>query len=70
MGTQIAPMLAVTDGRAAIEFYKAAFGATVLWNLDGTVAGLEIGGAPFFLAEEAPKYGTRAGLGGVHDGAD
>ena len=60
MRTQIAPMLAVIDGRAAIEFYKAAFGATVLWDLDGAVASLEIGGAPFFLAEEAPEYGTRA----------
>lgn len=60
MRTQIAPMLAVGDGRAAMEFYKAAFGATVLWDLDGAVAGLEIGGAAFFLAEEAPEYGTRA----------
>ena len=59
MGTQIAPMLAVSDGRAAIAFYKAAFGGTVLWELDGAVAGLEIDGAPFFLAEEAPEYGTR-----------
>ena len=30
MGTQISPMLAVGDGNAAIEFYKAAFGATLL----------------------------------------
>src|SRR5881275_2255716 len=59
MGTQITPMLAVSDGKAAMEFYKAAFGATVLWDLDGQVAGLEIDGAPFFLAEEAPEYGTR-----------
>jgi uncharacterized glyoxalase superfamily protein PhnB len=27
METQIAPMLAVRDGTAAIAFYKAAFGA-------------------------------------------
>jgi uncharacterized glyoxalase superfamily protein PhnB len=27
---QISPMLAVDDGKAAIAFYKAAFGATVL----------------------------------------
>ncbi|PYT75095.1 MAG: glyoxalase [Acidobacteria bacterium] len=59
MGTQITPMLAVSDGKAAMEFYKAAFGATVLWDLDGQVAGLEIDGAPFFLAEEAAEYGTR-----------
>jgi uncharacterized glyoxalase superfamily protein PhnB len=26
-------MLAVSDGNATIEFYKAAFGAEVLWDL-------------------------------------
>lgn len=62
MPTQISPMLAVSDGNAAIEFYKAAFGATLLWRLGGThvVAGLEINGAHFFLAHESPEYGTRA----------
>jgi len=62
MATQISPMLAVSDGNTAIEFYKAAFGATVQWHLgDGhVVAGLEIGGAPFFLAHESPPHGTRA----------
>jgi len=61
MATQISPMLAVGDGSAAIEFYKAAFGATVLWHLgEGhIVAGLEIDGAQFFLATESPEYGTR-----------
>jgi PhnB protein len=62
MGTQIAPMLAVSDGNAAIEFYKAAFGATLLWHLDGgghVVAGLSIDDAPFFLAHESPPHGTR-----------
>jgi PhnB protein len=55
-------MLAVSDGNAAIAFYKAAFGATVLWHLDGgghVVAGLSIDGAPFFLAHESPPHGTR-----------
>jgi PhnB protein len=62
MGTQISPMLAVSDGNAAIEFYVRAFGATVLWRLgDGhVVAGLSIDGASFFLAHESPEYGTRA----------
>ena len=61
MATQIAPMLAVGDGNAAIAFYKAAFGATVLWHIgDGhVVAGLSIDGAPFFLASESPSRGTR-----------
>ena len=54
-------MLAVSDGNAAITFYQAAFGATLLWHLDGghVVAGLSIGGAPFFLANESPPHGTR-----------
>lgn len=60
---QISVMLAVPDGSAAIEFYQKAFDATLLWSL-GTgadvVAGLEIHGAPFFLAAEAPSFGTRA----------
>lgn len=62
MTTQISPMLAVTNGDAAIAFYAAAFGATVLWHLpDGhAVAGLEIDGAEFFLAHESPPHGTRS----------
>jgi uncharacterized glyoxalase superfamily protein PhnB len=63
---QIFPMLAVGDGDAAIEFYKAAFDAEVLWRLDGgghIVAGLEVHGARFFLAHESPPYGTRAPAG-------
>jgi len=61
METQIAPMLAVSDGNAAINFYRKAFGAELLWELgEGEiVAGLSIGGAKFFLAHEAPAYGTR-----------
>ena len=60
MKTQISPMLAVKNVRTAIDFYVAAFGATVLWTLDDQVAGLEIDGAEFFLAIEAAKYGKRA----------
>jgi uncharacterized glyoxalase superfamily protein PhnB len=62
METQIAPMLAVSDGKAAIAFYKAAFGAEVLWHLgeEHGVAGLAVGDAKFFLAHESPDYGTRS----------
>jgi PhnB protein len=63
MQTQISPMFAVSDGNAAIAFYKAAFGATLLWHLDGeghVVAGLSIDGAQFFLAHESPPHGTRS----------
>ncbi len=46
----ISLMLAVPNAPAAVEWYKRALGATELWSL-GSVAGLEIEGAPFFLAE-------------------
>jgi uncharacterized glyoxalase superfamily protein PhnB len=63
MPAQISPMLAVVDGNAAIEFYKAAFDASVLWHLESdghVVAGLSIHGSPLFLAQESPSYGTRS----------
>jgi len=62
MPTEISPMLAVSDGNAAIRFYESAFGATLLWRLgdEHVVAGLSINGARFFLAHESPSYGTRA----------
>jgi PhnB protein len=40
-----------------------AFGAELLWHLDGAghvVAGLSINGAKFFLAHESPPHGTRS----------
>lgn len=51
-GPMISIMLAVNDAPTAVEWYKRALGATVLWSL-GSVAGLEIAGAPFFLGEPA-----------------
>jgi PhnB protein len=48
----ISLMLAVPDAPAAVAWYRSALGATVLWDL-GSVVGLEIGGAPVFLAEPA-----------------
>src|SRR4030095_16735088 len=60
----ISVMLAVTDTPAAVEWYKRALGATVLWSL-GSVAGLDISGAPFFLGEPANNGGespTRLGI--------
>ena len=48
----ISVMLAVADTPTAVEWYKRALGATLLWSL-GSVAGLEIAGAPFFLGEPA-----------------
>jgi PhnB protein len=46
----ISVMLAVADAPAAVTWYKRALGAVELWSL-GSVAGLEIAGAPFFVGE-------------------
>jgi uncharacterized glyoxalase superfamily protein PhnB len=48
--TNLSVMLAVTDTPKAVEWYQKALGARLLWSL-GSVAGLEIDGAPFFLHE-------------------
>jgi PhnB protein len=48
----ISVMLAVPDAGRASAWYQTALGATELWNL-GSVIGLEIGGAAFFLGEPA-----------------
>src|SRR5215469_7433408 len=65
MATEIAVMLAVSDAKAAVEFYKKAFGAEAYWKIgsdEHMVAGLAIGGARFFLATESPEFGTRGPL--------
>jgi PhnB protein len=49
-------MLAVSDAPAAADWYGQALGARVRWSL-GSVVGLEIEGAPFFLHEP-----TRSGF--------
>jgi PhnB protein len=48
--TLISLMLAVPDTPEAVRWYQEALGAQLLWSL-GSVAGLEINGAPFFLHE-------------------
>ena len=48
----ISLMFAVPDAPKAAAWYKEALGATELWNL-GSVIGLEIAGAPFFVGEPA-----------------
>jgi PhnB protein len=50
MTMRISAMLAVEDAPAASAWYQRALGATELWSL-GSVVGLEIAGAPFFLHE-------------------
>lgn len=51
-GPVISVMLAVNDAPTAVAWYKRALGAVELWSL-GSVAGLEIAGAPFFVGEPA-----------------
>jgi uncharacterized glyoxalase superfamily protein PhnB len=46
--TTISVMLAVPNTPKAVDWYTKALGARLLWSL-GSVAGLELDGAPFFL---------------------
>jgi PhnB protein len=60
--TSILPQLSVRHGRAAIEFYKAAFGAVEDYRVGGTdeheaiVAQLSVGEASFWVADESPPH--------------
>ena len=58
--TTIAPLLSVRHGARAIEFYKAAFGATELMRVEDpggdVVARLAVEGAEFWLADESPAH--------------
>jgi PhnB protein len=58
--TTIAPLLSVRTGAKAIEFYKAAFGASELYRVDApdgaVVAQLSVDGADFWLADESPEH--------------
>ena len=56
--TLITATLSVRRGYEAIEFYKAAFGATVLHQVgdaENVVARLEVNGAEFWLSDESPE---------------
>ncbi len=57
--TSIAPMLSVRKGAKAVEFYKAAFGATEAFRMDApdgsVVARLSVDGAEFWVADESPE---------------
>jgi PhnB protein len=52
-GPQISVMLIVPHAEVAVAWYREALGAEVRWDLGG-VAGLDVGGAPFFLHEANP----------------
>jgi PhnB protein len=51
-GPVISLMLAVPDAAAAVQWYERALGAAQLWNL-GSVVGMTLDGAPFFVGEPA-----------------
>lgn len=60
--TTLAPFLSVRDGIRAIDFYKAAFGATELFRMDDgggpVVARLSVGDSEFWLSDESPEHGN------------
>jgi PhnB protein len=53
-------MLSVRNGKGAIDFYKAAFGASELFRVESgdgaVVARLAVGKAEFWLADESPEH--------------
>jgi PhnB protein len=57
---RILPQLSVRHGRAAVDFYKAAFGAIEVYRVGGTdenpdvVAQLTVGDASFWVSDESP----------------
>jgi PhnB protein len=60
--TSVQAQLSVRDGRAAIDFYREAFGAVELHRVGGTdespsvVSQLSVGNAAFWVADESPKH--------------
>ncbi len=58
----IVPQLSVRRGRAAVEFYKAAFGAVEVYRVGGdernesVVSQLRVGTATFWVADESPEH--------------
>jgi PhnB protein len=60
----VQPQLAVRRGRAAVDFYKDAFGAVEVYRFGGNedleevVAQLAIGGSLFWVEDESPEHGS------------
>jgi PhnB protein len=58
----IVAQLSVRRGRAAVEFYKAAFGAIEVYRVGGTdhdpavVSQLAVGDSSFWVADESPEH--------------
>jgi PhnB protein len=56
----LSAFLSVRDSARAVEFYKAAFGATELFRFDdengSVIAQLAVGKGDFWLADESPEF--------------
>ena len=68
--TSIAPWLAVSDARKAVDYYKAAFDAVELYRLDGddgnvAVAQLTVAGAAFWVQDDVEASPKVPGAGSV-----
>jgi PhnB protein len=68
--TAIEPWLAVPDARGALDFYRNAFGAVEAYRLDDddgrpVVAQLSIGGAAFWIQDDADASPVAPGVGSV-----
>jgi len=61
VSVEISPELSVRRGHAAVEFYKAAFGAVEIYRVGGTdehesvVSQLSVGKGSFWVADESPE---------------
>jgi PhnB protein len=62
--SSISPMLNVRGGARAVDFYRAAFGATELFRVDdpggAVVAQLGVDEASFWVADESPEHANPA----------
>ncbi len=62
----VAPQLSVRRGRAAVAFYRVAFGATELLRVGGTeeepavVSLLSVGDGTFWVTDESPEHGNHS----------
>lgn len=58
--TTIAPWLSVRGSKKAVEFYKAALGATEAFKIEdpdgNVVARLSVEGAEFWVGDESPEH--------------
>ena len=62
MRAAVTAQLAVRRGRAAVDFYKEAFGAVEVYRVGGTdaheavVSQLAVGSTTFWVADESPEH--------------